>query len=340
MERRNAVSPEPSARSRDKTDESGFVHFVNRINSDSEDLYIEEAALRAVRGKTLFYPCSGDDLYVPLMLFADHVSEFWFVDILYGWIGDNQCSLPSFDISEPLYGSLPYSALRYKLIRQHSSGPLWLRKSEPQFGEPNSYRNRSLREPTQVIQPCLKTEICRTAHQRRPIVINRRRGFGFTTFRSMIDSIGVFFYRGDSLGEGGSGNIWLGSEHMHDVIMKLCDGGLIVTDGSNHSYHGHRESTEYSSFAVHSEMHHPPISLPDSFSDSQGNSFNCVGFAGMRYGPTFVWQVAKAHSANNAVVRSSSPGNPPGTPQSESADTVYLEGEVPSREFLERRGHD
>jgi hypothetical protein len=340
MEHRSVVSTEPSARSGDKTDENEFVHFVHRIDSDSEDLYIQEAALQAVRGRVLFYPCSGDDLYIPLMLFADHVSEFWFVDILYGWIGVNQCNLPTHNISESLINSLPYSDLQYRLIRHISSGPLWLRQSEPQFGEPNSYRNCYLREPNQVIQPCLKSEYYRIAHQRRPIVINRRRGFGFTTLRSMIDSIGVFFYRGDSLGEGGSGNIWLGSEHMHDVIMKLCDGGLIVTDGSNHSYHGHRESTEYSSFAVYSETHHPPQSLPDSFSDSQGNSFNCVGYAGMRYGPTFVWQVAKASSDKDTAVRSLSPDNPPVTSQSDSTDTVYLEGEVPSRELLERRGHD
>lgn len=46
-----------------------------------------------------------------------------------------------------------------------------------------------------------------------------------------LDRMAVFFYRGDSDGEGGSGLKWFGSEIFHKILDKLMPGGLIVTDG-------------------------------------------------------------------------------------------------------------
>ncbi|HHW19180.1 MAG TPA: hypothetical protein GXX30_09845 [Firmicutes bacterium] len=55
---------------------------------------------------------------------------------------------------------------------------------------------------------------------------------GEKVFRQ-LQNLSVFFYRGDSPGEGGSGVWWLGPDLFNAVVEKLVDGGLIVTDGSN-----------------------------------------------------------------------------------------------------------
>ena len=82
--------------------------------------------------------------------------------------------------------------------------------------------------------------------------IHRPRGFRFTkptdglpsvifvqrSLSDYIDSlplIHVFFYRRDSIGEGGSGLHLLGKAWLPRLLKHLPDeGGLIVTDGSNH----------------------------------------------------------------------------------------------------------
>lgn len=45
-----------------------------------EQYILDNEALAAVEGTALFYPCSGNDLDVPIRLFSPFVAEFWFVD--------------------------------------------------------------------------------------------------------------------------------------------------------------------------------------------------------------------------------------------------------------------
>ena len=39
--------------------------------------------LGSLDGRTLFYPCSGDDLAAPLGIFAPYCQDFWFVNTAY-----------------------------------------------------------------------------------------------------------------------------------------------------------------------------------------------------------------------------------------------------------------
>jgi hypothetical protein len=56
---------------------------------------------------------------------------------------------------------------------------------------------------------------------------------GLLTLIEDIGALSVFYYRGDSGGEGGSNQRWLGPILFHTVLARLLDGGLIATDGSN-----------------------------------------------------------------------------------------------------------
>jgi hypothetical protein len=56
---------------------------------------------------------------------------------------------------------------------------------------------------------------------------------GLLTLLEDIRLLSVFYYRGDSPGEGGSNQRWLQPVLFHTVLARLLDGGLIATDGSN-----------------------------------------------------------------------------------------------------------
>ena len=59
---------------------------------------------------------------------------------------------------------------------------------------------------------------------------------GVLCFLADVRALSVFFYRGDSTGEGGSDQHWLGPVLFNAVLSRLQPGGLIVTDGSNCGY--------------------------------------------------------------------------------------------------------
>lgn len=106
--------------------------------------------------------------------------------------------------------------------------------------------------------------------------------------------MGVFFYRGDSLGEGGSGDLWLDQKHLEEVCDKLVDGGLIVTDGSNHREdHAIRPLWRYNHKKPPTDDPRELVESIDPFTDKSGRHFTCVGYAGYKYGPTLIWRVRK-----------------------------------------------
>ena len=56
---------------------------------------------------------------------------------------------------------------------------------------------------------------------------------GLLTLLDDLGPISVFFYRGDSAGEGGSNQQWLMPVLFDLVVSRLAEGGVILTDGSN-----------------------------------------------------------------------------------------------------------
>lgn len=226
--------------------------------------------------KVLFYPSCGKDWRVPLRLFAPNITDFWFVDKKYFTAGS------SADKQKPL---LRFSK-QYQLVEKSLTGsPSW----SPYCPD---------------IEPCVLTETYKHRANDRLIRIHFRRGYGFSALRreSALSRLAIFFYRGDSLGEGGSGNLWLAPDHLGDVLARLEDGGLIITDGSNMG----RRTSEYQPLMalrqytqVYFEEHgiedqaigKTLVELAQPFRNQAGKYFECVGFAGFRYGPTMIWRV-------------------------------------------------
>lgn len=60
---------------------------------------------------------------------------------------------------------------------------------------------------------------------------------GLLTLIDDIRDLSIFYYRGDTGGEGGSVQRVLGPVVFHLVLARLLDGGLICTDGSNLGYY-------------------------------------------------------------------------------------------------------
>lgn len=56
---------------------------------------------------------------------------------------------------------------------------------------------------------------------------------GFLTLIEKIHDLSIFFYRGDSASEGGSGVLWQGPVLIDILLTRIIDGGLFISDSSN-----------------------------------------------------------------------------------------------------------
>lgn len=246
-----------------------------------DDWILGDDALLKVKDLALFYPCSGNDLLEPIELFSPHVSEFWFVDRGYFTSGHQDTRFYGADEAADRQRPLLEHDRRYRLLDRRIEGPPdWDRRHVD-------------------IEPCVLSETYRHLESRRLITVHRRRGYGFSAFRKEIAAgrLGVFFYRRDSVGEGGSGNQWLRKEHLDEVCAKLADGGLLVIDGSDGSGYIRRTGI-YKTLCKHA-WKSPRLSPAEIISglpvcpDGAGRQFRCVGYAGSGYGPTLIWQVSR-----------------------------------------------
>lgn len=113
---------------------------------------------------------------------------------------------------------------------------------------------------------------------------------GLLTLVEDIRSLSIFYYRGDSGGEGGSGQWVLGPVGFHCVLARLHDGGLICTDGSNAGYCD-RENGKYAPWnaLIGAWPFSPPV--PGSSFEYFSRRFTCLTIL-ERASPVYVWQVA------------------------------------------------
>lgn len=224
--------------------------------------FLDPGAMEAIRGGTLFYPASGQDLAGPLAAFLSHIDDFWFVDR--GYFVHRGA-----DRGHPV--SLRQAGFRFEGCEIE--------------GPPLSVEERRVDErgrPYPYIQPCTRTDRYREVDSGRMVRIRRRRGFGQRSIE-LVPRIHVFFHRGDSPGEGGSGLAWWSRRWKDLVLDRLVDGGLVVTDGSlcpGPLARFHRADT-------------PPdeaFRLSKPFT-RWGRLWTPVGWLEARYGPTLVWRV-------------------------------------------------
>ncbi len=232
--------------------------------------------LRTVPGRKLFYPCSGQDWVEPIAAFGAFMDQFLFVDINYDFDRVPRIQAPGWirERAEPVAGPLRDARLYFEegKLRYRDLTPAWLVET---YGHRDSGRH---------------------------IEVTRRRGYGQYALWDLPEaSLGVFFHRGDSGGEGGS-NAWFLADHrlkhkppqlgqlIRTLRGKLADPALIVSDGTNSTIPELAESSwkgrefgpggRTSPKAQHFEAH--------------GLRWDWVGrMRGDGYGPTWVWRVER-----------------------------------------------
>ena len=244
--------------------------------ANTKKMKLDEKILKSISGGTLFYPCSGQDTNVPIKLFAPYIQQFWFADISY-WIRPN-----SADSANPLLQNWKdFEFLDFKV---------WYTPPEKR-----EVRDAEFQNNYPWIDPCIRTERYLHIHTKRLVTIHRRRGYGTAALRKHINLLSIFFYRGDGP-EGGSGTLWLRGKKnkpalINDVLRKLINGGLIVTDGSNCR---NRKGNPYRNFGMYrnKDLSNGDVKSVEAFTDGQGCKFTCVAYIGERKGPTLVWQVS------------------------------------------------
>jgi hypothetical protein len=259
-------------------------------DSSGNAIILPSHLLRRLAGASLFYPCSGDDLAFPLQIFHPYFSDFWFVDVGYF------TSAGSADQGKNVLNNRDYSFLIKEVTIQDDPLP------PGECEDDDKYRG---------VLPRLRTETYRHTTSGRHLRIHRYRRRAPSVLRLLKDSIGVFFYRGDSDDGGGSKTLWLTPHFKHgkpnqrpslieEVIDRMVDGGLVVTDGSNcHPKINPSKINPYSEFGKFRSKSVDPNTawqLVKAFTNERGDQFTCVGHVGRHYeSPVLVWQVRKAH---------------------------------------------
>lgn len=258
------------------------------------DFIIDYEKLEHIKGTTLFYPCSGDDYLPPILLFAPIIDNFWFVDCNY-FCSENLDVCQENEITKDAqkWGNILQKLKEFEYIESKI------------IGKPNwDLSNRD-------IEPCILTQTYLHKPTNREIKLHFRRGYGYSAFdNEPLDPLGVFYYRGDGMGEdNSSSDMWL-RIHSRDkdcrfsmVTRRLVEGGLLVTDGSNPDAGkgngnllrgSQRHSVLWDYVADEGFVDINAVLAENrSFRDVDNNKFDCIGFAGNRMGPTFIWQVDK-----------------------------------------------
>lgn len=212
----------------------------------------------------LFYPCCGNDSLEPLLLFLQTpINEFHFADI---------------EFIPPIPGIISGRTPSAMLLFCANEAPV-----------KDIYR---------VENESLGTIIIPHKEQQHELDIGLQQGKtrifchqldGSLTLRYKIQTdLAVFYYRGDSMGEGGSGQWWLGHELFNEVLSHLVDGGLILTDGSNH--HPYQADLPWSFLWQAEDLLSNGTESEELDFTYAERSFRYLGQCGRR-GPVFAWQV-------------------------------------------------
>lgn len=245
------------------------------------------ADLSGLAGTSLFYPCSGSDLLTPLTLFAGKVATLRFVDRGYFRPGDQDTrhfglDRPAAETGPILPPAHDWSLLKKDHAEQESKDD---EDDEEDFDPWRRYRG--------IVR---LTETYHHNPSGREFRVIRSNDDARRAFVGLNDRLGVFFYRGDSLGEGGSGILWNDAPLMERVLGKLVNGGLLVTDGSNPGDGHHRSFSQHAPLlSAHGvrTARHARERIGYAFTDFAGRRLTCIGYAGQRYGATLIWQVVR-----------------------------------------------
>lgn len=237
----------------------------------------------------LYYPCCGNDTFEPIRLFLNKVDQFHFAD-------NDGIGLPAVEGHEnrrrdtSVFNRVEFCDGREgKLtIRPH----WFVEKSSIQHIDVNQETLDLAKTLTDDVNspksPGIYQESWGNSRDGSKTEVICHRNDAVITLTS-LDKLSVFFYRGDSIGESGSGQWWLGPKLFNFMLDKLLDGGLIITDGSNPEPQKFRNNLEWSLLNVEWSA------LWDEKIDFvyRDRTFKCLGqlTAIDRRRKTYVWQV-------------------------------------------------
>jgi hypothetical protein len=214
--------------------------------ADSE-IYIEELGINIPKGR-LFHPSCGEDIR-SFTMFREFSTGFDFADPF---------RMPQFDQKTRPRGGCKTIGKRYS---------------------PNVREGLRIGHIGTICPPTVLPEIDMS---NPPHFIRRFYLDGVITFITHIHSMAIFYYTGDSPGEGGSNQVWLGQTLFPLVLDCLLDGGLIVTDGSD-------SGTGLSNLEYHSGLTFPW--RPILRSEEKNVTFQFAGRKFQRFG--CIWQVTR-----------------------------------------------
>jgi len=213
-----------------------------------------EKACETFVTRRLFYPSSGGDVIQPVSTFLPFIDEFWFVDTNY-------------DLTQPL--------LANKGLNLNFESSEWQRLSGTTI---------RANEPYEIE---VQREAYRHESTDRKIIVNVCRGRGYDLFRTAFripnEMISVFFYRGDSPGESGSGFYWLRRPIIKFVLKQLEKNALLVSDGSN-------AISQLSAFHRNGSIGRHAVDESTPFTIYE-RRIEPIAYLGERYGPTLAWKI-------------------------------------------------
>jgi hypothetical protein len=248
--------------------------------------FVPEAAIRSLAGGSLFYPGSGDDITEPLLCFFCYIGTFWFVDATYlspdhpdlalHIEHERHTPLNPFQFIGTVDTPLPITHWKLSLAPMNSLGIRY--PNAGALGE--RYRDRN-------------TGIKFTTH--------KVRANPWDVLQS-LEQISVIFYR-DVFSPQKHALPWSGEDAgrrpegqtgaLPDVLPKLVDGGLVVTDGlgCDGLENPYRELARF--LGKQEISGQDAMSQAKPFSDEQGRVFSCIGYCSPIIGPTLIWKVTQ-----------------------------------------------
>jgi hypothetical protein len=246
-------------------------------------MYIEEAWLNSIHGKSLYYPSAGVDMLEAFATFNKQVSKFYFCDLKY----------PQATMSR-LVDSLNFPVrFGYTLVSSTQQGDIYAKLT---------YRFDEFKRRYRWLEPSSVT-FTYEGTEGRQVHIIYRRGFGEMGLSELTaPELGVFMHRGDSAGEGGSGVRYLANKkkrfdplsRLFDVIASRTNGTfIVVSDGSNTAFREliRHKSVSRSGSEIYQQIRSTPF-------ERCGFFWHCIGWMQPRYGPTLVWGLSKHELGN------------------------------------------
>lgn len=270
---------------------------LKRLKSENSRKFTQRSFSRKfnlhIPNGILFYPCCGDDTYEPIKLFMDSIQEFHFADSrLKPKLPILECNLESSnsDFQNHIIGKRGQIIIpKDIIIDMIEEEAIEIEVDEEIIKKLDNLQIR-LDDYRNSASKIYKQTWFNTDKKNKSIEIFRYVQDGIVTLLS-LSNISVFFYRGDSHGEGGSSQWWLGPQIFNLILSKLVDGGIIVTDGSNPDQN--LLNVEYNQLWINSHlMRNSIIKEPKSFI-YKDRSFVLLGECGHRYGQVYAWQVNK-----------------------------------------------